>query len=220
MRKRTRLLFAAVATTLVLGVLAGSASATRLGLNVSTFSATWSTMSLSGAFSEVLCPVTLEGTFHRMTLAKVADSLVGVVTRARIEEASCTARAPGVTGRAILLSSLPWHITYRSFTGTLPRIESVKLAVINLMVLVSTQNSRESISCLFVATSARPLVLKANLNLTTGVLENLQVEEANRILLSNFQPERCPQEGLLGGTTNFVGPLPGSRTSITITLVA
>lgn len=215
MRKRSQLLLVVLAATVVV-VFTSTASAVRLRIDPSTFAATWASMRMQGAHGEIACPVTLEGTLHSATIRKVFDALVGHITRFRIAEASCTATAP-VTGSASPLFVPPVRITYQGFTGTLPRISSVRLAIFGFQLLILTQGAIESASCLYSSTG-RPLVLRANTNTTTGRLENLQVEEASRIPRITG-PFNCPPENALGGTTNFVGPTLGSTSTITVRLI-
>jgi len=94
----------------------------RFSISSSTFRQTYSTISFEGGlFGTVRCPVTLEGSFHSRTMAKTAESLIGLITRAIVGEAACA------SGRArFKTETLPWHIRYSSFTGTLPTITAVK----------------------------------------------------------------------------------------------
>jgi hypothetical protein len=66
------------------------------------------------------CPLTMEGSVHSRTLAKVGGSLIGYITRAAFAESSCS----GSTWR-VRTETLPWHVTYLGFTGTLPNITYV-----------------------------------------------------------------------------------------------
>jgi len=134
-----------LSTTLIVAVMlaaTGSATAARLSLNEQPFQATWARLRMgdvSGLTTAwVECPVTLEGSFHSATLAKVARSLVGLVTRANL--GTCT------NGSAtLLIERLPWHLRYRSFSGTLPRISAVGLALEGLAARISV-----GITCLFI----------------------------------------------------------------------
>lgn len=119
-RNVPRTLAAMFASSLVLGGAVGAASARNLSSSTQNIRVTWSMVEFGVAGTGVRCHLTLEGSFHARTIAKVARSLIGAITRAIINEGFCT------NGRA-RAKSLPWHITYEAFTGTLPNIASVRL---------------------------------------------------------------------------------------------
>lgn len=103
-------------------LLASAASARSISSSSQNIRVTWAALEFSTEFITVRCPVTFEGSFHARTIAKVARSLIGFVTRATIGEASC------VNGRA-RAKALPWHITYEGFAGTLPNISGVHVVI-------------------------------------------------------------------------------------------
>jgi len=77
---------------------------------------------ISSSGDTVSCTVTLEGSFHYRTIRKVERSLIGYITRAIVETPTCVSeRTRGITAAA-LTETLPWHITYLDFTGTLPNV--------------------------------------------------------------------------------------------------
>jgi hypothetical protein len=131
MRLCSKLILAALSATMLLGI--GVSSATARSFEIGSwergFRIVWTALEFSNnvGLETVRCPVTLEGTFHRSTYAKVSGTLIGYVTRAIIrgERTSCT----GGTAR-IFGESLPWHLQYSSFAGTLPDIESVTLVML------------------------------------------------------------------------------------------
>ncbi len=120
MRIATKPYVLAVAAALPLALGVGAASARNLSWSSQTFRMTWTRLDFTTDVLTGSCPVTLEGSFHSRTLAKVAGTLVGAITAARAKEESC------VNGRAHL-KNLPWHLTYERFTGTLPNISGVVL---------------------------------------------------------------------------------------------
>ncbi|MBS1869464.1 MAG: hypothetical protein JSS99_07345 [Actinobacteria bacterium] len=69
----------------------------------------------------ISCTVTLEGTFHYRTIAKVERSLFGYVTRAAVDTANCASSPVGIQAR-VLTETLPWHLQYKDFAGTLPEV--------------------------------------------------------------------------------------------------
>jgi hypothetical protein len=124
MRTRSKLVLAALAATLLMGLAVGAASANRLSVSNKNFRVVWTELRFlerEGA-ALVTCPVTLEGSFHYNTIVKTEKALIGFISRASVANASC--RGGHAT---ILQESLPWHITYNGFRGVLPRITSVRL---------------------------------------------------------------------------------------------
>jgi len=117
--KAGKVLFAVIAATALLATLVATASATRLSSSSSTIRATFARVDFSGGFGTTECALTIEGSFHSRTIAKVAGALTGLITRA-------TLGTPCIRGSAtILTASLPWHTRYASFTGTLPNITRI-----------------------------------------------------------------------------------------------
>jgi hypothetical protein len=119
MRTRSKLLFAALTSALVLAAVVGSASANRLSQNEQGFRVTYSPLTFTPSFGTAArCRVTLEGSFHSRTISKVAGALIGFVSRASV--------GPCESGNArVNLETLPWHIQYATFEGTLPAIASI-----------------------------------------------------------------------------------------------
>jgi len=127
MRNRIHVALAAVLGALTLAVAAHAASARNLSYSNQTYRIIWTslTFSESGGNFPISCPVTLEGSFHSRTFAKVLNLLSGYITRAVVNNAACT------EGQATILSeSLPWHVNYQGFSGTLPVIIGVRYYLI------------------------------------------------------------------------------------------
>jgi hypothetical protein len=78
----------------------------------------WRPVSFEAFGETVTCNLTLEGTFSARTFAKRRETPIARITRAAVE--SCT----GGTFR-VNSETLPWTVTYQSFTGTLPRISTI-----------------------------------------------------------------------------------------------
>jgi hypothetical protein len=78
------------------------------------------------------CPVTMEGSFHSATISKVIGALIGYVSRATA--GTCRGGSMSITQ-----TSLPWHVTYEGFTGTLPGIREIALLLrsINYQVILT-----------------------------------------------------------------------------------
>jgi len=150
------------------------------------------------------CAITLSGSFHSGTLAKTARALVGYINEARV------ARCEGGT-LTVLTATLPWHVVYQTFAGTLPRLTSVSLLVLNAgFELVETFGN----GCLFRTTAANPSALIALLS-GEGVVTGLRADETARIPLTG--PFPCEL-----ATANFrgTGAMSTTReTALTIRLI-
>jgi hypothetical protein len=73
----------------------------------------------------------MEGSFHTQTIRKVEGALLGYISRA--SNGACRGGSATITQ-----TSLPWHITYEGFRGTLPRITE-------LIVLLRNVNFRDTV---------------------------------------------------------------------------
>jgi hypothetical protein len=118
MRRRSRLILAGLAATLLMGLATSTASANRLSVGNTKFRITWGTLFIvNDPNFHSRCPITLEGSFHSATIRKVARALIGSVTRGIVKNDSCP------EGHfTVLQEKLPWHLTFEAFTGTLPTI--------------------------------------------------------------------------------------------------
>jgi hypothetical protein len=108
---------------------------------------TWSAFEIIPGTVTIRCPVTMEGSFHSQTLAKVARTLFGYVTRATVNEGACT----GGSAR-VLAESLPWHGQYLAFAGTLPVITRISIRVVGARINTLIPGR----ACLITTTEAEP----------------------------------------------------------------
>ncbi len=202
-------LLAGLIASLCLATAVSSASARRLETSEQHFLAIWTllTFNEAGGGTPIECPVTLGGSFHSKTLSKVSGQLVGYITEAHVAEASChNERA------RVLAETLPWHIQYNSFTGTLPNITGIRTTLIGASFLVRAFGF---ISCLYRTSQAEPAF--GTINVTSGSANTLTADNTHTI---RSQTGGCPA-GSFGGTAEvFVQENPGlSGTRITVRLV-
>jgi hypothetical protein len=183
MRNRTRLLLSALIAALTLSAAVTTAHARRIELSNTSIRTVWtetSPLELVGAFGLVTirCQVTIEGTFHSRILSKVSGQLIGYITSAAVKRPCTNGEAwvqngteevPG-EGR---VSSLPWHILFISFTGTLPRIRTIRLSLRGVGFLVRSAGT----ACLFLTTTANPAMGEIEVNETTGEITSLRPDE-------------------------------------------
>jgi hypothetical protein len=189
MRNRTSAVLAALAATLVLASAVGSASANSVSVSNQGFRINWArlTFSESGGGLPISCPVTLEGSFHARTLAKTIDALVAHITRAvhgGCQEGTAT----------ILTASLPWHVTYQGFTGTLPSITGVRHQLIGAEFQIEPGLG---IRCLARTSASFPAAGDANRE-AGGDITSLSAD--SELLIPVTGSPLCPQYGIFSGS--------------------
>jgi hypothetical protein len=206
MRNRSCAL-AALAAALVLGCAVSSASANRLSYSHQGFRIVWVTLTFSesGGGLPISCPVTLEGSFHSATLAKVIDALVAHITRASI--GSCR------EGHATILSaSLPWNVTYHGFTGTLPAITGVRHELDGAAFAVEPING---LVCLARTGGEFPAAGDANRDANGRIIS---LTPDSELLIPVTGNPQCPRFGVFSGSGE-VHALGSSTTRVTLSLI-
>ena len=176
----------------MLGALATIASAGRFSLSATRLRSTWARWDFAGGFGTVECELVLETTFHARTFAKVVNTLIGYVTEGRVNRC-----ARG--GRTILRETLPWHVTYRSFNGTLPNITAISTTIPGFSFII--REPTFGITCLARGTAIGTYALSSG-TLTTASL-------SGSIPCGEFTG------GISGSTTN-VDNSAGARVTITL----
>jgi hypothetical protein len=207
MTKQSKVWLALLGATVAMGALVGTASARSLSTSNQSIRATWAAMEFSSPSTgvNVRCPVTLEGSLHSRTIAKVANSLIGYITRAIVAEPSCT----GGSAKA-LTETLPWHVTYGSFAGTLPNITSIRTPVLRSSFNIIAVFFGIRITCTF-----RTSPINGTFNREGGgALTSVSVEGRELVGEGGFGCER----GNLAGTSSTLTLL-GAATRITVTLI-
>jgi hypothetical protein len=188
------------------GVVAPESSyANRLSVSNQQFTIQWPEITFTGDNGTVIrCRLTLEGSFHSRTIAKSSGLLVGHVTRGIFDTPNC----PGF--RAMALSEdLPWHVTYQSFSGSLPRIVSLQLLFIGVRFLIE---GGFFTSCLGTTTLENPMGGNANRE-AGGAITAL--EASGSIPVSGGF---CPASGITFSANGAVFLL-GTTNRITLTLI-
>jgi len=200
--KYSKLLLAAIGATVLLGAFVSTASARNISTSNQFLRATFREVNFRLPFFTTRCQVTLEGSLHSRTIAKVVGSLIGYMTSARL--------GPCSSGSAtILTETLPWHVRYAGFAGTLPAITSIRVNVIN-----SSFRIREpfGITCLARSTATEPAIGTFNRE-AGGALTTAEIGGTIRT-----GPE-CFEEP--GSFTSDRGPvtLLNSTARVTVTLI-
>lgn len=200
MRLRKTLL-AIAGGTVFLMALAGAASARNLSISNQNLRASWREARFNGVFGNIVCPLTIEGSFHNRTMAKVVGTLTGYVNRA--------ITGPCSVGSATLLTeTLPWHSRYSGFTGTLPNITTLTANVIG----VSMRVREPSAICLARSSAAEPVVIRANRE-GAGALTSAEIGGAIKVGV-----ECLEAVGTFASDRGTVS-VQGSTTRLTVTLI-
>ncbi len=211
MYRHIRLLLTSLAATAILATAISTATAGRLSVSNQQIRAVWANLEFFNTAVEgtIRCPVTLEGSFHSRTIPKQIGLLVGYVTRALVSNPVCTG------GRATILQELlPWHLTYQSFSGTLPNIAGVTLNLIRAGFIVNLGGN----NCRALTTIGSPGRGIANIGPGGGVT-SLRADETIGIPLTNGPGGIFCNlaSGVLRGTASV--SLLGNTNAISITLI-
>jgi hypothetical protein len=210
MRKYTKLALLSITAMLLMAVAVSSASAGRLSTSNQNIRVTWRRLEFrAGESALARCAVTLEGSFHSRTITKTTNALLGYVTRAIV--GPCSAGAA-----TVLTATLPWHITYQSFAGTLPNITRVRILLVNASFLIEQFGFR----CLARTTAASPASGEIALG-AGGRAEGLKPDERVEIPTTSGGGFGCPSAA--GNFATEAGDpgvvtLLGTSTSINVTL--
>jgi hypothetical protein len=141
--RHARYLAATIAAAAAFGAFVSGASANRLSLSSRNIRTTFRSLEFASELGETTrCAVTMEGSFQSAVIAKTVGALVGYVTRAAVQH-PCTngsvwarnGEANEVLGGRVA-ESLPWHIVYAAFEGTLPRITGLGFDLVGAGFLV------------------------------------------------------------------------------------
>lgn len=197
--KSCKLLLAVICASALLGALVESASARSLSTTSQTMRATFASVRFAGVFGSITCHATIEGSMHTRTIAKIVGALIGYVT-----SASMGACAEG--SASILRETLPWHVRYESFTGTLPAISSARFTIVG----VSFRIREPLATCLARSSAESPARITLNRNTGSGVVETAE--------LGGTIATSC---GANGSFSSDRGPITvlNSTTRYTITLI-
>jgi hypothetical protein len=147
-----KLLLAATMATMLLGTLTATATGRSLELSSTTLRVQFRAVTFEGIFGQITCQMTLEGSLHSRTITKTTGTLIGYITAANL--GTC-----GIGTATIFRERLPWHIRYGGFTGTLPRIETIRTNVIGFAWRFRTNTGE---TCTTTSTATNPLVITYN----------------------------------------------------------
>lgn len=226
MPMRSKLLLSAALAVTAITATTGTSAANRFSINEQGFVMIWSSLRLPVAErtlqrESVSCHVTLAGSLHSTTIAKTPGALIGNVTSARVASEACsggTANALNGTERlpngTTTRNTLPWHVIYSAFTGTLPIVRGIRIGVVGLSLLINARIEfiGSPVSCLYQSTANRPAFFTMELESTfEGPTVISVLGETSVIPIGPGQPARCWPEATLtgrgGGVTTALAEL-------------
>jgi hypothetical protein len=139
MRTPIRIIIGGLIAAFALAAAVGVAEARRLAWSENHFLEHYRAYTFSGGGNQIVCDLSLEGSYHSRTFEKINRQLIGYISEARIKrpcsggEAWVQSTQERGAGEA---ESLPWHILYERFIGTLPNITGIEETIDDLLVLV------------------------------------------------------------------------------------
>lgn len=215
MHQGHRLARASLLAVVLLCGLAGSAPANRLSVSERAFRLVWNPNKMSaylgtmetGLEKVASCNVTMEGSFHSSTFLKSSSAPVGQITRAAVATETCVGGTI-----ALLTETLPWQLSYASFTGVLPVIRQVIVNVVGLSMLVTASGTGE---CLLRSTTTNPMVERVELDTRTSAIEGFSSEEATVIPAGGLLCFRT--QGTYEGNATVTRL--GATSSVSVTLI-
>jgi hypothetical protein len=216
--------FIALLTAAALASVLTTASARNLSFTTQNFRIVWAPLTFTeGGIFNVRCNVTLEGSFHYRTIIKAPRSLIGFITRAIVNRPTCVtnagfeAQAATWNGTELILgaataNTLPWHVTYEGFNGTLPNITGVRVSLRSIRLTLEVP----SIGCLGIYGEANANIT-GTVNVSSGVAGTITPGTETLLVNEGGGPEFCPARAGFSG--NGTVTLLGSTTRITVTLI-
>lgn len=201
---RSKFLLVALSVAAVLAMAVGTAAANRFALSNSNIRAAFPELTFFSGESNVICPVTIEGSFHSRTITKTVNSLIGYISRAIVDLPACR----GIAKATVNAASLPWHVRYAGFTGRLPTIASIVLILNNVeFTLLEIPIIG---SCRYRGTAEGSVIPAA----TSTTISASAASEIPRTAESSVF---CPSPGHFRGTARVT--LLGTATDITVRLI-
>jgi len=224
MRTFAKLGMTAVVAAVLFASLATAASARSLSTTEQGFRVNWSSLEFTSEIVTIRCRVTLAGSFHTRTIAKVARSLIGYLTSAIVAHPCTNGEAWADNGTeaaplGTLASRLPWHVTYESFTGTLPNITGITLLLRNLSFVQQAVFLGITCRARYGSTTDNPSGTVARDTATGNATTLSPGENARASLVTDLSPgfRACPASGGFTGTGQVFAA--ASTTRIRITLI-
>jgi hypothetical protein len=224
MRMLGKLSLAVLLAVAVLQAAVGTASANRLEFSENHIRAVWEAaertrfIDTGGTFG-IECQVTIEGSFHSRVISKLSGQLIGFVTVAEAPfmcfaggEVAILNGSEPLPGGGTATNSLPWHIRYDSFSGTLPNITGIRIQIVGAAILMWNG----LVQCLFKSTEGTPLY--AILEVAAGTITAMRWDETRAIPKFFELSLGCPPSAkLTKRSTSFT--VQGGMTGVFVRLI-
>ena len=191
----------------------GSVLARNFSISSSTFRQVYRSFEFeSEGIETIRCPVTMEGSMHARTFAKVERALIGYINRAVSNEGACT----GGGRLTFLPESLPWHLINRGFEGSLPQISRHIRGAIGQGSIIRTV--KNGVVCDYrIIDNSNGATARLNRNTTSGQITEMRFTAA--VMLVAGDPLVCPWIGPNNIRGEGTETVPGTSTLITLTLI-
>jgi hypothetical protein len=197
---RIKLFFIALAAALAMTVASSAGTARNLSISHGElFNTRWGVRFRSGGAVVDECSLTMEGSFHYRTMPKVRETLIGYITRAMSQ----------CSGDGFLTETLPWHIRYESFEGTLPDITGLRIRLIGVSIRVQEIVSQ----CLIRSSVFEPWI--AAVRLTSGNGRRLMTAA----IFDSSASMRCGIVSLNFEGTGRLSEVPGGSENLLVRLI-
>jgi len=175
MKKCCKRGLASLVAAIFLAVTVSAAPARNLSVSEQAANIVWTPLELVMAGRSFRCNATLGARFHYRTMVKSDNALIGYINSATMN--TCTGGSA-----TILAATLPWHITYRGFSGTLPNITNIRMNVIGFSF---NWRPEGSIACLARSTAENPLQVITNIA-AGGIVTGMRADETATIPIESF----------------------------------
>ena len=223
MRTSVKLCFTALTAALLLASAIATTSARNLSVSNQRFRVQWQELEFASELVTIRCHVTLEGSFHYRTILKNVGRLIGHITRVAVRRPCTNGEAWAANGverhprLGVLANTLPWHVTYEGFAGTLPNITTIFLLLRGAQFKI---HSFFDTLCLYGEPNDN-ITGAARRDLVSGAITHLEpVEGRNRARLVNrLGAGPCPPTGAFRNRTAGQVFLLESTTRIIVTLI-
>ena len=210
------------AATALLALLATAAPARNFSTSNQNFRVVWTGLEFDTAIATIRCGLTIEGSFHYGSIVKRERSLIGYVTAAIIRRPCTNGEAWSANGReahprlGTLANTLPWHITYAGFGGTLPNISEIFFSVRGIRLKVHT-----FFDTLCLTGDANDSITGRGIRETRGVVTGIEAvagRNSMRLVAELGSSRLCPASASFRPNIGVITVL-NTTTRITITLI-
>jgi hypothetical protein len=200
MTKRKAIVAALIAVVALAVASAGATASRSISANPggSITGTSAGTLTFAEGGLEVQSHVTLVGSLHRV-IPKIIGWLAGLIRSCRSDRG--TANVFVLPVNILCELTLPWHVRYNGFTGTLPRIATIRLIVLNATFLLH-EFTVNTLVCLFRVDQ----LAHADVN-AAGEITTITIDPSNSIgqngLARDPECEGRPRVGQLQGRFNI-----------------